>query len=85
MCFSELCPKWRKSQHTAGKVMASVFSDAYGTLFIDYLEEGRTVNSGSYMPQLNRMNNEISNKRLDFDLNLEFQTLVHLHAITTSE
>ena len=38
-------PKRPKTQTSAGKVSASIFWDAQGILFIDYLEKGRTVNS----------------------------------------
>ena len=38
-------PKRPKTQQCAGKVMASVFCDAHGILFIDYLEKGKTINS----------------------------------------
>ena len=31
--------KWAKTQQSAKKVMASVFWDSSGTLFIDYLEK----------------------------------------------
>lgn len=42
-------PKRPKTQTLAGKVMASVFWDAHGILFIDYLEKGKTINSEYYM------------------------------------
>ena len=48
----------------AGNVMASVFWDAYGILFIDYLEKGKTINSERYIGQLMRLKNEVSEKRL---------------------
>lgn len=35
---SESRPKRPKTQKSAGKVLASVFWDAHGILFIDYLE-----------------------------------------------
>ena len=38
-------PKRPKAQQSAGKVMASVFWDAHGIIFIDYLEKGKTINS----------------------------------------
>ena len=41
----ETCPKQPKTQMSTGKVLASVFWDAPGILFIDYLEKGRTINS----------------------------------------
>ena len=44
--------------------MASLFWDAHGVLFIDYLEKGKTINSGRYIGQLMRLKNEIGEKRL---------------------
>lgn len=41
----EPSPKRGKTQKSAGKVMASVFWDAHGIIFIDYLEKGKTINS----------------------------------------
>ncbi|XP_055308260.1 uncharacterized protein LOC129572342, partial [Sitodiplosis mosellana] len=37
-----------KTQQWAGKVMASVFWDAHGIIFIDYLEKGRTITGAYY-------------------------------------
>lgn len=56
-------PKRPKTQMSAGKVLASVFWDAHGILFIDYLEKGRTINSKYYMALLVRLTEEIANKR----------------------
>ena len=53
-----------KPQMWTGKVMASVFWDAHGVLFIDYLEKGKTINSECYIGQLMRLKNEIGEKRL---------------------
>ena len=47
----------------SGKVMASVFWDAHGILFIDYLEKGKTINSDYYMALLDWLNAEIKKKR----------------------
>ena len=57
-------PKRPKTQMWAGKVMASVYWDAHGVLFIDYLEKGKTINSERYIGQLMRLKNEIGEKRL---------------------
>ena len=43
---------------------SSVFWDAHGVLFIDYLEKGKTINSEHYIGQLMRLKNEIGEKRL---------------------
>ena len=42
-------PKRSKPQMWTGKVMASVFWDAHGFLFIDYLEKGKAINSERYI------------------------------------
>ena len=52
-----------KTQHLVGKVMASVFWDAHGILFIDYLEKGKTINSEYHMALLDRLSTEIKKKR----------------------
>lgn len=41
-------PKRAKTQQSAGKVMANVFWDAHGIIFIDYLEHGRTITGPYY-------------------------------------
>ena len=43
--------------------MASVFWDAHGILFINYLEKGKTINSDYYMALLDRLSAEIKKKR----------------------
>ena len=43
--------------------MASVFWDAHGILFIDYLEKGKTINSDYYIALLDRLSAEIKKKR----------------------
>jgi hypothetical protein len=55
-------PKRPKSQKSAGKVMASVFWDVQGILFIDYLEKGKRINSEYYMALLVRLKEEITKK-----------------------
>ena len=45
-------PKWPKTQTSAGKILATVFWDPHGILFIDYLEKGRTINSEYYVALL---------------------------------
>ena len=42
---------------------ASVFWDAHGILFIDYLEKGKTINCDYYMALLDRLSAEIKKKR----------------------
>ena len=57
-------PKRPKTEMWAGKVMDSVFWDAHGVLFFDYLEKGKTINSERDIGQLMRLKNEIGEKRL---------------------
>lgn len=59
----EPTPKRGKTQQSAGKVMASVFWDSQGIIFIDYLEKGKTINSDYYIALLDRLNEEIAKKR----------------------
>ena len=61
---SQKRPNRPKTQMWAGKVMASVFWDAHGVLFIDYLEKSKTINSECYIGQLIRLKNEIGEKGL---------------------
>jgi len=56
-------PKRGKRQKSAGKVLASVFWDAYRIIFIDYLEKGKTINSDYYIALLERLKDEIAKKR----------------------
>ena len=44
------------------QVLASVFWDAQGILFIDYLEKGRTINSKNYIALLVHLKEEIAKK-----------------------
>jgi hypothetical protein len=45
----------QRSVPSAGKVMASVFLDARGILFIDYLEKGKTITREYYSNLLTRL------------------------------
>ena len=53
-------PKRPKTQVPASKVLAPVFWDAHGILFIDFLEKGRPINSEYYMVLLVRLKEEIA-------------------------
>ena len=64
IAVGEKRPKRPKTQMWAGRVMVSVFWDAHGFLFIDYLENDKTINSERYIGQLMRLKNEIGEKRL---------------------
>lgn len=61
-------PGERPSKHVkqdrwAGKVLARVFWDAHGIIFIDYLKKGKTVNKEYYTALVDRLNDEIKKKR----------------------
>jgi len=56
-------PKRSKTQQSAGKVLASVFWDAQGMIYIDYLEKGKSINSAYYSELLVRLKDEIAKKR----------------------
>jgi len=56
-------PKKIRSVPSAGKVMASVFWDAEGILFIDYLEKGKTITGEYYSNLLTRLDEKIREKR----------------------
>ena len=56
----ENCLKRPKPQMSAGKILAPVFWDAHGILFIDYLKKERTINSEHNMPLLVRLKEEIA-------------------------
>jgi hypothetical protein len=43
--------------------MSSVFWDARGIIFIDYLKKGQTINSEYRIALLERLNDEIKKKR----------------------
>lgn len=52
-----------KQTPSAGKVMASVFWDRKGTLLIDFMEPGTTLNSDSYWSKLRKLRRAIQNRR----------------------
>jgi hypothetical protein len=56
-------PKKTRSVPLAGKVMASVFWDAEGILFIGYLEKGKTITREYYFNLLTRLDKQIREKR----------------------
>jgi len=56
-------PKKTRSVPSAGKVMASVFWDAEGILFIDYLENGKTITGEYYSNPLTRLDENVCEKR----------------------
>jgi len=56
-------PKETRSVPSAGKVMAPVFWDAEGILFIDYLKKGKTITGEYYSNLLTRLDEKIRGKR----------------------
>jgi hypothetical protein len=56
-------PKKTKSVLSAGKVMASIFWDAEGILFIGYLEKGKTITGEYYSNLLTRLDEKIREKK----------------------
>jgi len=55
-------PKRPKDQHSARKIIASVFWDAHSIIFIYYLQKGRIVMKGYYAVLLDKLNDEIKKK-----------------------
>ena len=58
----ESAPKKAKTVRSAGKVMATVFWDAHGIIFIDFLEKGKTITRVYYASLLDCFNDEIKEK-----------------------
>lgn len=56
-------PKKAKTVASASKVMATIFWDARGIIFIDYLQKGKTVSGEYYATLLQRLQQEIKAKR----------------------
>lgn len=59
----ECAPKKAKTVPSAGKVMATVFWDERGVIFVDYLEKGRTITGLYYADLLGRLDTELKEKR----------------------
>lgn len=59
----EHAPKKAKTVPSAGKVMATVFWDSKGIIFIDYLEKGRTITGQYYAQLLDRFDDALKRKR----------------------
>jgi histone-lysine N-methyltransferase SETMAR len=56
-------PKKTRSVPSAGKVMALVFWNAEGILFINYLKKGKTITGKYYSNLLTRLDGKIREKR----------------------
>ncbi|XP_054729345.1 histone-lysine N-methyltransferase SETMAR-like [Anastrepha obliqua] len=72
-------PKRPKTQQSAGKIMASVFWDAHGIIFIDYLHKGQTINSDYYIALLERLKDEIAKKRPHMASHKSMKTMAKLN------
>ena len=59
----EPAPKKAKTIPSAGKVMATIFWDSRGIIFIDYLEKGRTITGRYYEELLDRFDTVLRRKR----------------------
>ena len=57
--------KKAKTVKSASKVMATIFSDARGISYTDYLEKGQTITGAYYASLLHRLSEEIKKKRPD--------------------
>ena len=53
----------QRCKHQQARFLATVFWDAQGILFIDYLEKGRTINSEYHIASLVRLKGEIDKKQ----------------------
>ena len=60
---AERTPLKQKIGPTSGKLMCTVFFDAEGIVFTDFLPKGKTINSAQYISSLKRMMRAISKKR----------------------
>lgn len=58
----ESAPKKAKTVPSAGKIMATVFWDSQGIIFIDYLEKGKTITGAYYSSLLDRLKTELQKK-----------------------
>ncbi|CAK9809282.1 hypothetical protein ANTQUA_LOCUS5971 [Anthophora quadrimaculata] len=61
--YGRSTPKRAKAVLSAGKVMATVFWDSRGVIFIDYLQKGKTITRAYYASLLDRLEAEIAEKR----------------------
>jgi len=67
-----LAPKNTSLVPSAGKFMASVFWDAEGILFINYLEKGKTITGEYYSNLLTRLDEKNCEKRPGLQKNITF-------------
>ena len=68
----ERAPKKAKTVKLAGKVMDTVFCDARGIIYANYLEKGQTTTGAYYASLLHRLSEEIKNVKI---MELKFELL----------
>ena len=62
----ERAPKMAKTMKSAGKVMVTVFWDAHGIIYTNYLEKGQMIAGEYYASLLHQLSEEITKKRPHF-------------------
>ena len=62
----EPAPKKAKTAFSAGKVMATVFWDSHGVIFIDYLQKGKTITGAYYASLLDKAGGRTCGKTATF-------------------
>ena len=80
----KLIPKKAKTIPSASKVMATVFGDNHGVIFIDYLKKEETINGKYYANPLNIVNDEIDKKQPHLVKKCCFTKTIHISHRMTS-
>ena len=73
-----------KTVKLADKVMATVFCDARGIIYTDYLEKGQTITGAYYASLLRRSSEEIKKKRPHLKKILFHQNNARVHTCAVS-
>lgn len=61
--LKERAPKKAKTTQSAGKVMATVFWDSKGIIYIDYLPKGQTITGEYYANVLEQFDKNLKEKK----------------------
>ena len=69
---------------SAGKAMATVFWDARGLIYTDWLEKGQTITEAYYASLLHRLSKEIKKKRPHLEKILFHQDNAPVHTCAVS-
>ncbi|GBL87739.1 hypothetical protein AVEN_81350-1 [Araneus ventricosus] len=77
-------PKKAKTLKSVSKVMATVFWDASGILYVDYLEKGQTINGEYYASLLHRLREEI-NEKCPHLAKKKFSSIKTMHGCTSAQ